>query len=111
VACSPERKTSRPPHQASVYGGVAGTSYDPCYHQACDSLDPVADGADASLYAQLNAAYDLVGNINMEAQEEMADAAAHATLLFAMSTSAVNGSGKASGQTTTSTFKGSHQQM
>jgi PA domain len=50
--------------QAAIYGGVAGASYDPCSHAPCDSLIPVADGADAKLYAQLEAAYDLVGNIN-----------------------------------------------
>jgi Zn-dependent M28 family amino/carboxypeptidase len=27
--------------QAATYGGVAGAAYDPCYHQACDSLTPV----------------------------------------------------------------------
>jgi len=80
------------------YGGVAGAAYDPCYHQPCDSLDPVADGADTELYAQLDAAYDLSGNINLEAQEEMADAAAHTTLLFAMTTSAVGGTRQASSQ-------------
>ncbi len=97
------------PEQAAVYGGVAGASYDPCYHQACDSLTPVADGADVTLYAQLNAAYDLEGNINMQAQEEMADAAAHTTLVFAMTTSAVSGAQRAASPTT-SPFKGSHLQ-
>jgi Zn-dependent M28 family amino/carboxypeptidase len=95
--------------QAAVYGGVAGASYDPCYHQSCDSLTPVEDGADAALYAALNAEYDLVGNINMEAQEEMADAAAHATLTFALSTSAVSGTDRAE-STSTSLYKGSHVQ-
>jgi Zn-dependent M28 family amino/carboxypeptidase len=92
--------------QAAVYGGVAGAAYDPCYHQACDSMTPVADGADAALYAQLDAAYDLEGNINMEALEEMADAAAHTTLTFAMSTSAVSGTARSSSEST-SLYKGS----
>ena len=95
--------------QAAIYGGVAGVAYDPCYHQHCDSLTPVADGADAALYAQLAAAYDLEGNLNMQALEEMADAAAHATLTFAMTTSAVSGTAEASGEST-SLFKGSHLQ-
>lgn len=93
--------------EAAIYGGVAGAAYDPCYHQACDSLTPVADGADADLYAQLDAAYDLVGNINMEALEEMADAIAHATLEFAMTKSAVGGTGRASSQTAAN-HKGHH---
>jgi hypothetical protein len=66
-----------------------------CYHQACDSLTPVADGADPALYAQLAAACNLAGNVNLGALEEMSDAAAHALLTFAMTTSAVNGSGRA----------------
>jgi len=92
--------------QAAVYGGVAGAPYDPCYHQACDSMTPVADGADATLYAQLAAAYKLEGNINMEAQEEMSDAVAHSTLLFAMTTSAVGGTARASGNASKSLFEG-----
>ncbi|HEX2418186.1 MAG TPA: M28 family peptidase [Micromonosporaceae bacterium] len=95
------------PAQAAVYGGVAGASYDPCYHQACDSMTPVADGADADLYAALDAAYDIAGNINMQAQEEMADAAAHATLTFALTTSAVGGTARAA-STSNSLYLGSH---
>ncbi|WP_082096454.1 M28 family metallopeptidase [Demequina gelatinilytica] len=59
--------------EAALYGGVAGEWYDPCYHQACDTLD----------------------NISMEALDINADAIAFATLQFAMNTQAVNGvSGK-----------------
>lgn len=61
--------------EAVLFGGTAGAAFDACYHQACDD--------DA--------------NINMTALEEMADAAAHATLTFAMTTSAVNGSGQGAG--------------
>ena len=62
--------------QVPLYGGLstfdgASVSYDPCYHQACDSLDPIADGADAGLYEALNDAYDgaleyngVISNIN-----------------------------------------------
>ncbi len=74
--------------EAAIYGGTAGQAYDPCYHQACDTFD----------------------NISLEVLDEMGDAAAHATLLLAMTSSAVNGTGKASGQATesSSVFKGSH---
>lgn len=58
--------------QAAIYGGVAGEQYDPCYHLACDTYD---NNSDATL--------DL-----------MSDAIAHATLTFAETTSAVNGTGK-----------------
>ena len=94
--------------QVGDYGGLATfegdpVAYDPCYHQACDSLDPIADGADADLYEALNEAYEgaleyngTISNVNTKALEEMSDAAAHAILLYAMSTSSVNGTGKAS---------------
>jgi Zn-dependent M28 family amino/carboxypeptidase len=108
--------------QVGDYGGLATfegdpVSYDPCYHQACDSLDPIADGADAGLYEALNEAYDgaleyngTISNINTKALEEMSDAVAHSVLLFAMSTSSANGTGKASAQAAESTgnWLGSH---
>ena len=61
--------------EAAIYGGTAGLAYDPCYHAACDDID----------------------NINVLALEEMADAIAHATLTFAMTTSAVPGTSKGQG--------------
>ncbi|MGP0221681.1 M28 family peptidase [Paenarthrobacter sp. NCHU4564] len=61
--------------QAAIYGGMAGVAYDPCYHQACDDID----------------------NIDAAVLEQMADAIAHATLTFAMTQSAVNGTAKGSG--------------
>ena len=94
--------------QVGSYGGLATfddepVSYDPCYHQACDSMTPIADGADAALYEALNDAYDgaleyngVITNVNTLALEEMSDAAAHAILTYAMSTSSVNGTGKGS---------------
>ena len=94
--------------QVDWYGGLATfdgepVSYDPCYHQPCDSMDPVGDGADAGLYEALNEAYDgaleyngVITNVNTLALDEMADAAAHAILTYAMSTGSVNGTAKAS---------------
>ncbi len=58
--------------QAAIFGGTAGTPYDPCYHAACDT----------------NA------NIDPVVLEEMADAVAHATLVFGLTKSSVNGTGK-----------------
>ena len=53
------------PAQAAVYGGTAGVAYDPCYHQACDTMT----------------------NLSTAALNEMSDAAAHATLTLAKSKS------------------------
>jgi Zn-dependent M28 family amino/carboxypeptidase len=94
--------------QVEWYGGLATfegepVSYDPCYHQACDSMTPIADGADAELYMALNEAYGgaleyngVISNVNTLVLEQMADAVAHAILTYAMSTSSVNGTAKAS---------------
>jgi len=66
-------------------------------------MDPIGDGADADLYEALNEVYGgaleyggTITNVNQTGLEEMADATAHAILTFAMSTSAVNGTAKAS---------------
>jgi Zn-dependent M28 family amino/carboxypeptidase len=63
--------------QAAIYGGTAGLAYDPCYHQACDTIE----------------------NLSETALDQMSDAAAHATLTFAQTTSAIEGTdkGKAKG--------------
>jgi len=98
---------AKTPTQVDAYGGLSTfegepVSYDPCYHQACDSMDALAGGADAALYLALNAAYGgaleyggTITNVNTTALEEMSDAAAHAILTYAMSTSSVNGTAKA----------------
>jgi Zn-dependent M28 family amino/carboxypeptidase len=61
--------------EAVIYGGTAGEAYDPCYHAACDDID----------------------NINAVALEQMADAIAHATATFAMTSSAIPGTAKGKG--------------
>ncbi|HEV2930462.1 MAG TPA: M28 family metallopeptidase, partial [Propionibacteriaceae bacterium] len=47
--------------QAAIYGGTAGIAYDPCYHQACDTIT----------------------NLNTKALFELGDATAHAVLTLA----------------------------
>ena len=47
--------------QAAIYGGTAGVAYDPCYHQACDTI----------------------ANLSGTALDQMSDAIAHSTLVFA----------------------------
>ncbi|SNT33044.1 PA domain-containing protein [Asanoa hainanensis] len=71
------------------YGGVAGAQYDPCYHEPCDSLFPVRNGADAALYRELDRQYDMLGNLNLEALDVNADAMATAILTFALDTSSL----------------------
>jgi Zn-dependent M28 family amino/carboxypeptidase len=75
--------------EAALYGGVAGASYDPCYHQACDNL--TGAGQNAALYDQLRADYTLIGNVNVHALDVNSDAIATAVLTFAYDTSSVNG--------------------
>jgi aminopeptidase Y len=55
--------------EVALWGGTAGTAYDPCYHQACDTYD----------------------NNNDFALDVNADAVAYAALKYAMDTSDVNG--------------------
>ncbi|HVF13309.1 MAG TPA: M28 family metallopeptidase [Acidimicrobiales bacterium] len=57
------------PEQAVIYGGTAGIPYDPCYHQACDTI----------------------ANVNVTAIDQMADATAYAVITFAQNTAGVNG--------------------
>ena len=49
------------PEQAAIFGGTAGQPFDPCYHQACDTI----------------------ANVNTTALGQMADAAAHAVVQLA----------------------------
>jgi len=58
--------------QAEDFGGEAGEPYDPCYHEVCDDF----------------------GNVDPGGFEDMADAAAHSIMVFAETTSAVNGTAK-----------------
>ncbi|HSU03391.1 MAG TPA: M20/M25/M40 family metallo-hydrolase, partial [Nocardioides sp.] len=57
------------PKQQTIWGGVAGESFDQCYHLACDTLE----------------------NVNQKALDVNADAVAFAVLTYAYSTEGVNG--------------------
>src|SRR5690349_14619991 len=59
-------------YQVPLYGGTAGVAFDKCYHQLCDNLT----------------------NINNQGLSEHSDAAVHAILTFAQTSSAVNGTDK-----------------
>ncbi|WP_322919207.1 M28 family peptidase [Nocardioides renjunii] len=57
------------PQQQAIWGGVAGESFDQCYHLACDTID----------------------NVNQKALDVNSDAVAFAVLTYAYSTEGVNG--------------------
>lgn len=82
--------------QVALFGGVEGPIFDPCYHLACDSMTPVADGADADLYAELDRQFDMHGNLNVDYLTQMADAMAYAVATFSEDTSSLNRPAEAS---------------
>jgi Zn-dependent M28 family amino/carboxypeptidase len=55
--------------QAAIWGGTAGEQFDPCYHEACDTI----------------------ANLDLHAFEVNSDLIAYAMLTFASSTETVNG--------------------
>ena len=57
------------PEQEAIWGGTAGEQFDPCYHEACDTID----------------------NVDLHALEVNSDLIAFAQLTYAYSTEAVNG--------------------
>jgi len=81
------------PEQEAIWEGVAGEQYDPCYHLACDSLDPDAEEPerDPAVYDELRRDNDVVGNVSLEALGVNSDAIAFAVLTLAYSTEDVNG--------------------
>jgi Zn-dependent M28 family amino/carboxypeptidase len=77
--------------EAATYGGAEGEQYDPCYHAFCDTLGTLIGVPPA--VAMLNPA---TNRNSMRANglrgfDQLADAAAHATITLAQSTEAVNG--------------------
>jgi Zn-dependent M28 family amino/carboxypeptidase len=75
--------------QAQVYGGTAGEPYDPCYHQACDTIT----------------------NLNTDALNELGDAATHAVYTLAVTKTGLfpDGSLRAAQQGSLAfLYKGSH---
>lgn len=75
--------------QAAVYGGTAGEPYYECYHLECDRVE----------------------NLSPVVLEQLTDGAAHAVLSFAMTTSAVPGTGQGAGPSLDSLeFRGSRAQ-
>jgi len=67
--------------EAAIYGGTPGEQYDPCYHEACDDITNITA-----------AGKEVLG--------QNGDAAAHAVLTFAMTSSSVSGTAKASPKST-----------
>ena len=77
--------------EAATYGGAAGEQYDPCYHTYCDTLETLLTVPPA--VSMLNSATNRnsMRFNGMKGFDQMADAAAHATITLAQSTAAVNG--------------------
>ena len=85
--------------QAATYGGAAGSWYDPCYHQACDTFStqvgmPPLDAPGLEEGSQAADAALMDGN-GPKGLGQMADAAAHATWTLARSKSPLVGPAKA----------------
>jgi hypothetical protein len=85
--------------QAAVYGGAAGSWYDPCYHQACDTFSSVvyqpsldADGLEEGSEAADAA---LMRGNGARGLGQLADGAAHATWTLARSRSPLVGPAEA----------------
>jgi Zn-dependent M28 family amino/carboxypeptidase len=75
--------------EARLFGGTAGEAFDPCYHAACDDIT----------------------NLNKTALDQMSDGVAHATLVFAQTTSAVGGTDtSASSSSSSLKYKGPNAQ-
>jgi Zn-dependent M28 family amino/carboxypeptidase len=75
--------------EARLFGGTAGEAFDPCYHAACDDIT----------------------NLNKTALDQMSDATAHATLVFAQTGTAVGGTETSSGTLSTGLkYKGPNAQ-
>jgi len=85
--------------EAEVYGGAAGSWYDPCYHQACDTFRTVvyeppldADGLEEGSEAADAALMHGNGPVGLG---QLADGAAHATWTLARSRSPLVGPAEA----------------
>ena len=81
--------------QAAIYGGAAGSWYDPCYHQACDTFStqvgmPPLDAPGLEAGSQAADAALMDGN-GPKGLGQLADAAAHATWTLARSKSPLVG--------------------
>jgi Zn-dependent M28 family amino/carboxypeptidase len=90
-------KTER---EESIYGGVAKLAHDPCYHAACDTLEEEDQPEEVRTIEDAYGERVIKGNVNKKALREMSDGAAHATLAFAQTTSAVGGTEKGDGTPT-----------
>jgi Zn-dependent M28 family amino/carboxypeptidase len=85
--------------QAATYGGAAGSWYDPCYHQACDTFrtvvyEPTLD-ADGLEEGQEAADAALMRGNGPKGLGQLADGAAHTTWTLARSRSPLVGPAEA----------------
>ncbi|HWK27367.1 MAG TPA: M20/M25/M40 family metallo-hydrolase [Solirubrobacter sp.] len=88
--------------QEQIYGGAAGSFYDPCYHQICDNLSTVLTGVvplsaeglsayeDNPTDASRRAAQRKIAGGSMRSLKELAGAASYAVYYWAMSRDGFN---------------------
>jgi len=77
--------------QEAIYGGDAGSAYDPCYHEACDSTATVfsgippldAGGLDGATDAERAANAQKMAGLALKSYDEMSDAASYTTWYLA----------------------------
>jgi Zn-dependent M28 family amino/carboxypeptidase len=74
--------------QAAIYGGTPGVAYDPCYHQACDTI----------------------ANLSNTALDQMSDATAHAVMYFATTKMPFKERGKSAAAPKNGHYKGPRAQ-
>lgn len=86
------------PEQAARYGGAAGQPYYVCYHEACDTYDAITGNAGDPFVPFPSDYSDTFVNQGggKTIYEQFAAAAADALVQFGQTTSAVNGTDKAS---------------
>ena len=70
-----------------------GEQYDPCYHAFCDTLGTLVGVPPAVAMLNASTNRNSMRFNGMRGFDQMADAAAHATITLAQSTEAVNGVG------------------
>ena len=85
--------------EAAIYGGAAGSWYDPCYHQACDTFRhggvPAAAGRRRARGGLEAADAALMHGNGAVGLGQLADGAAHATWTLARSRSPLVGPAEA----------------
>jgi Zn-dependent M28 family amino/carboxypeptidase len=81
------------PALQAIYGGAAGSWFDPCYHQLCDNLSTIltgvppldAEGLGGATDAEKNAARRSMSGLALKSLKELGGAASYAVYYFGFS--------------------------